>query len=177
MKNLHIAARIIILIFAVGGILKAVGVFASHPAGPSAHICFTADLDSNGVTCLNDESVVHALDLPDAHVSILTGDGSGPAYDTLRIVIQIKNTTGSYFDAGVSDVDLGSDYGTNNAMEVRLQDVVNSAGVTLVRGRAYRLTAENLSRSDAEQNPTDSFSPYSIAKVAPLGSVDFTYQS
>jgi hypothetical protein len=176
MKNPHIAARIIVLIFAVVGILKAVGVFASHPTGPSAHICFTADLDSKGVACLNDEGVVHALDLPDAHVSVLTGNDSGPAYDTLRLVIQIKNAAGSYFDAGVSDVDLGSDYRMNNAMEVRLRDVVNGAGVTLVRGRAYRLMAENLSRSDAEQNPTDSFSPYSIAKVAPLGSVTFTYQ-
>ena len=92
-------------------------------------------------------------------------------------MIQTKNDAGSYVDAGVADVDLGADHVMNNAMGVRLQGVVDSAGVTLVPGQAYRLAAENLSRNDAEENPTDSFSPFSTAIVVPLGSVDFTYQS
>lgn len=180
MKGLYVAARIVLFIFAVVGILKAVGVFSGGASGPSAHICFKADLDLNGVSCLNDESKVGAHDLSTDIVSVETGTNSGMDYDTMRITISRKNAAGAYDDLGSTDIDLGADFVMDNEYAVKLQAVMDNTGITLVPGTTYRLAVENLASGDAEGDTTDDdlgfgYDDGTVAK--PLGTVDFTYKS
>ncbi len=176
MKGWYLAARIVLFIFAVVGILKAVGVFSSSPSGPEAHVCFTVDLAANGAQCDNDESIVRARDLPGAYVSVQTNT-SGAATDTMRILISHKNAAGTYVDDGDTDVDLGGDSLFDNVFATKLKDVVDTAGVTLVPGTTYHLKAENVSSGDALDSTDLGFDDFSDPVTVPLGSVDFTYQA
>jgi hypothetical protein len=180
MKGLYIAARIVLFIFAVVGILKAVGVFSGQASGPSAHICLKDEVDLNGARCITDQSVVRARDLSTDLVSVETGTNSGADYNTIRVTISRKDAAGTYNDIGSSDVDLGDEYLMNNVYAVKLHEVIDNAGITLVPGTTYRLTMENLPSDDAVGDSTDDnlgFGYDDGAVAKPLGTVDFTYKS